>query len=131
VVIDNFDVARVAVVPYETYSVLIIDSDTMLSESIAFQWLKPITRQRKVVQCPRLMDRPEFSPRHVGDILKSWHRFTIEDRLSLLVAEALDHASCYSATRLLTSRECEAVNDYPRRANPRTPHRSSPLLSNA
>jgi len=49
VVVDNFDIVRIWISPSEANSVLIVDSDAMLTASIALECLKPISRRNRQV----------------------------------------------------------------------------------
>jgi hypothetical protein len=44
-VIDNFDLVRIRVLPDETDAPLVINADTVLSGSFAFQAFEPISRR--------------------------------------------------------------------------------------
>jgi hypothetical protein len=50
VIIDDLHVDRFAVLPSETNAVLLVDADTVLTFALAFERLKPVTGQVKVVQ---------------------------------------------------------------------------------
>jgi hypothetical protein len=45
VVVNNFDVSRIAVEPAKTDPVLVIDPDTVLPESITLQHLESVARR--------------------------------------------------------------------------------------
>jgi hypothetical protein len=99
VVINDFNIARVAVVPKKTNSKLVVDSHAELPNPIALQCLKPITGQRKITQRSSPMNRPKLSARHGRNTLKLEDGYSIENRLSFFVSETPDHES-YSAGRL-------------------------------
>src|SRR5208282_3661348 len=88
VVIDNLDLAGIALVPHKADPVLVVDPDAVLSAAVGLERLEPVARQRKVAQGARLMNRPELASRHPGNALKLEHWLAIEDRLRVLVAPA-------------------------------------------
>ena len=51
-IIHDFDMIRAAFAlrPFKTYSPLIVAVDAALTLTIAFQWLKSVSRQIKIVQ---------------------------------------------------------------------------------
>jgi hypothetical protein len=88
----------------------------VLSAAVGLARLEPVARQRKVAQGARLMNGSELAPRHPGNVLKLEHRLAVEDGLRVLVPEALDHRSPYSALRLLASGKRAPVSHLTRKS---------------
>lgn len=64
-VIDNFDLLRVPVVPDKAYAPLVVDADAMLSGAAPDQRLKPVARWRsEILQLGRGIQIPQLAPRH-------------------------------------------------------------------
>lgn len=80
--------------PQETNSPLVIDTDTMLSLAVTLQRLKPVRGWKpKILQPNGRVDRIESHERPLLNLSRKFlHELTIEDSLSIRVAERLDHA---------------------------------------
>ena len=80
--------------PQKTNSPLVIDTDTMLSLAVTLQRLKPVRGWKpKILQPNGRVDRIEPHERRLLNLSRKFlHELTIEDSLSIRVAERLDHA---------------------------------------
>ena len=80
--------------PQETNSPLVIDTDTMLSLAVTLQRLKPVRGWKpKILQPNGRVDGIESHERPLLNLSRKFlHELTIEDSLSIRVAERLDHA---------------------------------------
>ena len=62
-VVGNLDFIGIFILPAETYSILLVDSDAVLGTSIGFQPFKPVTRRhRQVEQIPHTINLVQFPP---------------------------------------------------------------------
>jgi len=74
-VINNFDIVRVAFVPSEANPPLVIDSDAPLSFPITMQPLEPVARRNsKVLDLRCSIEHPKLSKRHSLDIERQLSR---------------------------------------------------------
>src|SRR6185312_5860831 len=93
VIVDDLDIAWSSGGPHEADPPLIVDSDTVLADSISSQHLKPISRwHTKVVHIERRVEQAQFAQSHGLDI--RWQSATplaAPDASSLGVSEAQDH----------------------------------------
>ena len=72
-VIDDLDRISLTIIPYETDTPLIVDPDTMLSLSSAFQCLKAIGWwYSEVLQLLGIVQHPEFPARNSLDIARQF-----------------------------------------------------------
>jgi hypothetical protein len=61
-VVGDFDFIGIFILPAETHTILLVDSDAVLGSSIRFQALKPVTgRNRQVEQILHPIDLIQFS----------------------------------------------------------------------
>ena len=91
-VIDDFDVERVAVNPPKTDTPLIVDADAMLPFAIAFERLQSIARRDpKVGKATSLVQIQELAPGATLDSAPTRHEFIIEERFGVLRPKGLDH----------------------------------------
>jgi hypothetical protein len=92
VVIDNGDVVCVAVAPRETDPPLVVDADSVLSDSIAAELLQAVARwNAKVVECFGRVDDDklaEHDPAQLGWVAPNG--FAVEEAFGVAIAEALD-----------------------------------------
>jgi len=73
VVIDDFDIPGVAVIPFEADSPLIIDSDAVLAFPVILQLLEAIAwRDSEVIEADGSMDLEEFSQGHPVDLRRQF-----------------------------------------------------------
>ncbi len=101
-IINNLNGLGPAVGPLEADAVLVVDPDTVLSEPVASQFLKPICRQYpEVAHHVRLLelvqlatgDRPKSHGTHFP---RGFGRTAVEDIPRSLVGERLDHSPEYN-----------------------------------
>jgi hypothetical protein len=79
--------------PAKTDTPLIVDANTVLTSSIAFQGFQPVSRRHpQVIQSGRDFDLPELPPRYVSDISEAFDAVAPGERLGLGAPERLDHA---------------------------------------
>lgn len=92
-VVNDLDLERIAVLPAETNSPLIIDADAVLSGSITTELLEPIPgRHAQIRKCFRGINRDELTQHRAQQVGRvATHRLAAEERLGVSVAEALDH----------------------------------------
>ena len=94
--IDNLDIERVSLLPYEADAILVIDSNAVLSETIAFQSFQFVTaRCRKVAQPPRRVQCFQFPPRWPLDMPQCPYIVLFEQSFCTEIAKALDHRAKY------------------------------------
>lgn len=91
-VVHDLDLLRFAVLPDETDSILIVDTDAVLPPSITGQSLKVIPWKRaQVVEslgCVKLRELALCDP---GDAPKPARRVSLKERLGVAVPEGPDH----------------------------------------
>src|SRR5699024_3006764 len=65
VVIDDFNIEGITIMPAETNAKLIVDANAVLASTVAFERLQPMARRntRKVV-CRRRVQLHQFAPCH-------------------------------------------------------------------
>jgi hypothetical protein len=106
-VINNFDIISMTVLPVEAYSPLIVDPDAPLAFSLANQLFQPVSRRyAKKFQSCRAVDLCEFSKGHPMYVLrKSGCKRAMEDLFRILAAKSLDHGS----TTTMKRQYCQAT----------------------
>ena len=92
-VIDDLDVVSIGILPTETDTPLIVDTDTVLPRAITFEFLEPVPRRH-----PKVVERlggvhGDKLPQHHAPELRwvSPHRLAAEQAARIPVTEALDH----------------------------------------
>jgi hypothetical protein len=92
-VINKFDIIRMAILPVEAYPPLIVDPDAPLAFSLAKQLFQPVSRwYAKKFQGCRAVDLGQFAkgcPLYV--LRQSGCKCALKDLLRILVAKSLDH----------------------------------------
>ncbi len=64
-VIDDLNLVRIAFSPHKTEAELIVDSDAVLSLTVAMQGFKAVCRRNaKLFHCVHVIERHEFPHRH-------------------------------------------------------------------
>lgn len=100
-VICDLHIEGITSLPHETDSPLLVDADTVLSGSISFQALQPVSRwNAQVVQCIGVVQHTELAPRNGLDAF--WQRsgtLSLPDLCGFLSLKAFDHTSKYNAIR--------------------------------
>jgi hypothetical protein len=87
-VIDDFDVVSLSMVPSETNPELIVDPNAVLSYPVSFKLLKPVSWNRRQVEhagCSIYLH--QFAVGNITDRRKSWARLPIEQPRRILVTE--------------------------------------------
>lgn len=93
-VVDNFNIVCVPVAPDKTKSPLVVDSNAVLSFSIAVQRLQAIARRcRQVAQFRGAIQLSQLSAGNMFDRLKTSARLAMMQPLSVRAAERPDHNS--------------------------------------
>jgi len=88
VVVHDFDIQRITILPTETDAPLVIDPDAMLSLSIALQGFQTIAwRYTKILYTDGAMKVKQLPSRYPLDIAKPPHVPIIEQRLGISAAE--------------------------------------------
>jgi len=87
-IIDDFHICGVATMESETQAPLVIDTNTVLASSTAFQKLKPITRRNsQIVNPARPVQLFEFASSYAFDICETSDACTIEQCFSVGTGE--------------------------------------------
>src|SRR3546814_3897835 len=98
-----------AVDPGEADPPLIVDTDAVLSRSVALQSFQPIARRcAKVVEDASAMQVVELPERDAGNVAEGTRLACLEERCGVAVLEAPDHGEMYNgidrkSTRLNSS----------------------------
>ena len=91
-IVHDFDIERIPIIPGETDSPLLVDVDAVLSLAIAAKLFEPIARIREVAQFPCLANKSQLSECRALDILRQPRRSApIEDALGISVGKAPNH----------------------------------------
>jgi hypothetical protein len=93
-IVGDFNVKGVAILPAETDSILIVNSDAILPGSVSLQSLQPVCRRR--CQIPKLfraidLDQPAESD--AGDLLERFDAPLMKDRLGIFVPKRADQTN--------------------------------------
>lgn len=92
VIVHNLDVIGVAISPMETYSPLIVDSDTVLPGPVSFQRFQPIPANLcQVVQAGRCMEASQPRTSSGFDRTESTAAEPSVKRLGFLALKREDH----------------------------------------
>ena len=68
-IIHNFHVQRILIVPAETHAPLVIDPDAVLAFPVGLQRLQMVPKRHpQIVQTSRLVQQQQFSPRHAPNL---------------------------------------------------------------
>jgi hypothetical protein len=100
-VIDNLHVVRVAALPAETNTILVVNTDALLPRTVTPQLLQAVSgRDTEVIQRLRSVDEQQLPQRRtlerLGELTAA---LAPEEAFGLTVAEAPDHARHNNATR--------------------------------
>ena len=91
-IIDDFDVIRLAVAPDKTQPPLIVNADAVLAEPITLQRLQVIARRHaQKIQCRGGMQLHQLSQCDAFNRLEPFHTLTLEQGLRIRAFERLDH----------------------------------------
>ncbi len=91
-IIDDLNLVRISVLPDETDSVLIVDSDAVLSHPLSFQAFQVIPwKNCQVRELPGSVQLFEFPLRYASYILKSTGVLSIEQGLGFRTAKRSNH----------------------------------------
>jgi hypothetical protein len=106
-VINNFDIIRMAVLPVEAYPPLIVDPDAPLAFSLTPQLFQPVSRRyAKKFQSCRAMDLGQFAQGYPMYVLRqSGCKCALKDLSRILVTKSLDHVETGSMAR----QYCQAI----------------------
>ena len=92
-IVDDLHVEGATVLPCKTDPPLIVDSNTVLTGSPAFELLEPVAgRNTEVLELLRSIDEPHLSkhdPMKVGG--ETSDRLTLEKALCVPISKALNH----------------------------------------
>jgi hypothetical protein len=92
VIIDYLYVRRVSLPPYETDSVLVVDPNAVLPQTVAFQGFQIVAScNREIAQLSRRVQCFQFPPRRALDVPQCWYILLPEKSFGASVAKALDH----------------------------------------
>ena len=91
-VIDNFNIERIAFIKAETKPPLIVDADAPLSGAITAQFFQPVLRRNlQIVQPERTMQHLQFTLSDRADIREAPRVCAGEQRSGVLACERLNH----------------------------------------
>jgi hypothetical protein len=91
-VINNFDVVGISLLPGEANPPLFINPDTMLPLAVAFQGLKPVAwRDLQVLERFGAMEIQELPPRDSLKAPKPWDLEVSKQGFSVLGSKGADH----------------------------------------
>jgi len=92
-IIHDFDVQGIPIVPLEANPPLVVDANTMLSAPIAAQSFQAIGRRHaQILQCLRTIQHPQLAQRNLLNIGRQPARpLAIEDFLRLGILEIANH----------------------------------------
>ena len=91
-IIRDLHVVRVTLSPHEAYTILIVDSDGVLSFAVSFELFKSIAgRYFQVIQFCSRIHHIELTPCYVFDRLPIFDPLVVEQSLSVTCFERLDH----------------------------------------
>jgi hypothetical protein len=100
VIIRDLDIAGIAISPDKTDPVLIIDANTVLAVTIAFQSLQTVARKRaQVAESLSRIQHAELLERLPGAPLKPPAGSQGKHPFGVAVSEGLDHQTQYNANR--------------------------------
>jgi hypothetical protein len=92
VIIDDLDLARVAIMPYKTDSPLVVDSNAVPASPIAGELLEPVSRRNpEILQRLRVVQHRELPTRDILDAPKPRTALAVKERLRVLAPERLYH----------------------------------------
>ena len=93
VIIDDFNVVRVAILPRKAYAILAIDPNTVLPLSIAGEFFQPVSRGYfQIVNSTRRMDHKQFAVSNVLNVVwKLFGNLPFKNLLRLFALDCLDH----------------------------------------
>lgn len=92
-IIHDFYVIGVTIDPFEAYSPLIVDPDTVLPCPVPAELLQPICwRDADIIQCDGIVEHTEFAIPDLLDVLRQPGRAQAgEDAGGFLACEGFDH----------------------------------------
>ena len=92
-IINNFDIIRMAILPFEAYPPLIVDPDAPLACSLANKLFQAVSRgDAKKFQSCRAMDLGQFAKDHPMYVLRqSGCKCALEDLFRIFASKSLDH----------------------------------------
>ena len=91
-IVDDFDLKRIAVAPSETNSPLLIDADRMLPPAIARQCFEAVSRRHtQILQTHNGVEHQKLSPRLTFDRLHSTNGLIAKQSLCIAIGKTLDH----------------------------------------
>jgi hypothetical protein len=91
-VVGDFDVARIAVVPFETEAVLIVDANAVLARAITLQGFEAVAgRDSQFIECGGGGEEVEFVGGSVFDFHGKLVTLSVPKLFGFLVSKALDH----------------------------------------
>jgi hypothetical protein len=92
VIINDLDLAPVAIVPYKRGPPLVVDSNAVLALPIADELLEPVSRRNpKILQRLRVVQHRELPTRDVLDAPKSRTALAVKERFRVLASERPYH----------------------------------------
>ncbi len=91
-IIDYLYLRRVSLLPYEANSILVVDSNAVLPQTVAFEGFQMVASCcREIAQLPRRVQRFQFPPRRPLDMPECRYILLLEKSFGAGVAKALDH----------------------------------------
>jgi hypothetical protein len=93
VIVDDLHAACVSVLPGKTDPPLIVDSNTVLTGSPAFELLEPVAgRNTEILELFRSIDKPQLSKQDPMKVRgETSDRLPLEKALGVPISEAVNH----------------------------------------
>ena len=91
-VVDNLDFKRMSIAPFETYSPLIVDANTILSSPISLQSFQSIPwRGGQILKRDGRIQSPQSRSRRILEGLEPQNAVSCVERFRVRTAERLNH----------------------------------------
>ncbi len=92
-IVNNLDLIRIAIPPAEGNAPLIIDANTVLARSVAFEFLQAVAgRNSQVFELLGGVNEPELPQHHPLKVgREAPHGLALEKPLGVPIGKALDH----------------------------------------
>ena len=92
-IVDYLDIERISLLPEEADAILVIDSNAVLSDAIAFESFQFVTaRSRKIAQLLSRVQSFQLPPHRPLDMPQRWYILLFKKSFCANIAEAPDHA---------------------------------------
>ena len=104
-VVNDFDLTRIAVLPSKTNAPLIVDPDTVLPSTLSAKLLESVSgRDAQILEDLRGIDDHQLAQHCVLELARiSANPLPLEEPLGVPIAEAPDHPRTYSRNIITSS----------------------------